>query len=51
MKGKYKRRSTYCFTCDASIVEVGKKCKVCGARMVGAKDRSKTTKEYLDDSI
>ncbi|MCK5633428.1 hypothetical protein KAH94_06745 [bacterium] len=41
MKGKYKRSSAYCYNCDIGYPEVGKKCSVCGLRMIGSKIKQK----------
>jgi len=49
MKGKYKRVKVWCYTCDAEIVEGGKKCDNCGSRNYVAKIKKPSTKQILDD--
>ena len=51
MKGKYNKGRTYCYKCDMDIVEMNRKCGVCGTRMKGeVKTPKKTTKEILDEN-
>ena len=49
MKGKYKRVKGWCDSCDAEIVEGGKKCDNCGNRNYVAKIKKPSTKQILND--
>tara|TARA_R110000744_G_scaffold108212_1_gene204994 strand:+ start:746 stop:898 length:153 start_codon:yes stop_codon:yes gene_type:complete len=49
MKGKYKKGTACCFSCDGAVVEIGKKCEECGVKMKGSKSKKPTTKQILND--
>ena len=49
MKGKYKRVKGWCDSCDAEIVERGKKCDNCGSRNNDTKKKTPSSKQILND--
>ena len=41
MKGLYKRAKQYCRGCDQTLMAIGKKCPVCGVKIVKKQPKPK----------